>query len=117
MPKKETGIFRLIHDLSFPKGQSVNDLIPPEEATVRYSSVDDTVKIINSLGCSAFLAKTDIQDALWLIPLKPEEYYLLGITWDNKFFYMTDACQWAAQHHVKFWPNSANPSNGLQIIS
>ena len=30
VPKKESGEFRLIHDLSFPKTNSVNSHIPPE---------------------------------------------------------------------------------------
>lgn len=34
IPKKVPGEFRLIHHLSFPKGSSVNDGIPPENTSV-----------------------------------------------------------------------------------
>ena len=36
VPKKEAGAFRLIHDLSFPKGDSVNFGIPRECCSVAY---------------------------------------------------------------------------------
>ena len=42
VPKKAPGEFRLIHHLSFPKGSSVNDDIPPppEHTSVHYATID-----------------------------------------------------------------------------
>lgn len=36
------------------------------------------------------MAKTDIQDAFRIIPIHPEDYNLLGFSWDNRFYY--DKC-------------------------
>ncbi|KAG9463655.1 hypothetical protein GDO78_021355 [Eleutherodactylus coqui] len=40
VPKKEAGKFHLIHHLSFPSGESVNDGISKEQAAVSYTSFD-----------------------------------------------------------------------------
>ena len=50
VPKKTPGEYRLIHHLSFPRGDSVNDGIAPEHASVQYARVDDAVAIIKQLG-------------------------------------------------------------------
>lgn len=39
VPKKNPGEFRLIHNLSFPKGTSVNDGILPEDSSLSYSTI------------------------------------------------------------------------------
>lgn len=58
VPKKAPGKFRLIHHLSFPKGSSVNDDIPPEHTSVHYATIDGAIKLIKSAGPDCFLAKT-----------------------------------------------------------
>ena len=45
VPKKDN-TFRLIHDLSYPRGNSVNSNIPREMATVKYETFDDLCNII-----------------------------------------------------------------------
>ena len=45
VPKKVPGEFRLIHHLSFPKGSSVNDGIPPEHTSVHYATIDEAIKL------------------------------------------------------------------------
>ncbi|KAJ1109647.1 hypothetical protein NDU88_007007 [Pleurodeles waltl] len=64
VPKKEQGQYRLIHQLSFPEGESVNDAINPEECTASYTSVVDLVRAI---GPGALMGKTDIESALRLV--------------------------------------------------
>ena len=43
VPKKAPGEFRLIHHLSWPEGNSVNDHIDPNKSSVKYSSFDDAI--------------------------------------------------------------------------
>ena len=38
------------------------------------------------MGQSLVIAKTDIQDAFRLIPIRPQDFPLLGITWREQFF-------------------------------
>jgi hypothetical protein len=36
------------------------------------------------------LSKCDIEDAFRIIPIHPSDYYLLGFTWNNYFYF--DRC-------------------------
>ena len=89
VPKKD-GDQRLIHDLSFPRGNSVNSTIDHADATVCYASLDEAIQSILSLGTSAFLAKTDIASAFRIIPVSPDDYYLLGMEWQGHLYF--DRC-------------------------
>ena len=53
IPKTSSTEFRLIHNLSFPPNNSVNDFIDREHCSVKYSSIDDAVKMIHDLGRNA----------------------------------------------------------------
>lgn len=90
VPKKESGKFRLIHHLSHPKGSSVNDGIPKDDASVSYVSFDRAVMLVRQAGPGALLAKSDIESAFRLLPVHPECYHLLGCRVDDEYFY--DAC-------------------------
>ena len=46
----QPGKWRLIVDLSFPEGHSVNDGIASSLCSIKYASVDDAVDIIQTLG-------------------------------------------------------------------
>ena len=48
--KKIPGKFRLIHHLSYPPGDSISDGISPEDAHVRYQSIDHAVQQLQQLG-------------------------------------------------------------------
>ena len=67
VPNKSGSEFRLIHNLSFPHDQSVNDFIDREYCSVKYSSIDDAVKIIHNLGRGSLLAKCDVKSAFRLL--------------------------------------------------
>ena len=81
-----TGQWRLIVDLSFPKGGSVNDGIEPEVCTVRYTSVDEACKRITALGRGAVLAKFDVHGAFRTVPVHPDDRQLLGMRWDGRVY-------------------------------
>ena len=89
-PKKTPGEFRVIHDLSYPNGKSINSGIPRDFATVKYSSISDAIKLILYYGEGAYLAKTDIKSAFRIIPIHPNDYHLLGFKWKGKYFF--DKC-------------------------
>ena len=48
--KKTHGEYRLIHHLSYPRGNSVNDYINPELCSVQYTSFEQAIKLVQSLG-------------------------------------------------------------------
>lgn len=88
--KKTPGQFRLIHHLSYPHGESINDGISDAEAHVQYQTVDHAIKHIQQLGSGCFLAKTDIADAFRIVPLHPEDYHLFGFHWKDQYYF--DKC-------------------------
>ena len=77
----QPGKWRLITDLSSPKGASVNDGVSPSLCSVSYASVDDAVRCILALGQGALLAKFDIASAYRMVPVHPEDRPLLGMRW------------------------------------
>ena len=87
VPKKDPSEFRLIHHLSYPKGSSVNDYIPDEFASVRYASISDAISVIKTFGAGCFMAKTDIKSAFRIIPVHPKDHPLLGMKWDNQYYF------------------------------
>ena len=78
VPKKPPGEFRLIQHLSYPEGGSVNDAIPQEQCTVRYTSFDEAVSMVRRCGVGAELAEYDIKSAFWILPVNPQDFDLLG---------------------------------------
>lgn len=91
VPKKTPGEFRLIHHPSFPKGLSINDGIPEEFSSVSYATIQDAIKKIKLAGRGCHLAKTNVKNAFWIIPISPKDYHLLGMA----FSISINACQWA----------------------
>ena len=83
VPKKDPSEFRLIHHLSYPKGNSVNDAIPDYCSSVKYASVSDAITAIKATGEGCFLAKTDIKSAFRIIPIHPADNSLLGTKCHN----------------------------------
>ena len=90
VPKKDTGKFRLIHDLSYPKYNSVNSAIAPENAAVAYETFDTVVDLVQRMGNGALIAKVDIENAFRIIPINPNDRYLLGFMFNGKYYF--DKC-------------------------
>ena len=114
IPKSTPGEYRVIHHLSFPAGESVNDHIPRAYTAVQYGSIDDAVELLARFD-NAFLAKTDIVKAFRIIPVLADETPLLGFRWrgmvykdlalpmgcassSNIFQTVSDALVWIARH-------------------
>ena len=84
--------FRLIYDLSAPHSShipSLNSLIPSEEFSLKYSSVDLAIQHILQLGRGAWLSKADITDAFKLLPISPALWQWHGIKWRGQYFFAT----------------------------
>ena len=86
IPKQSPNDWRMIIDLSYPEGKSVNDFIPDGEASVIYSSIDDAISMIIRSGKSALMAKFDIKSAYIIIPIHFEAWHLFGMRWRDNIF-------------------------------
>ena len=90
VPKKGQNQFRLIHDLSFPAGKSINDGILKEHTRVQYETLDHVIGLTSRFGRGALIAKADIENAFRIVPIHPDCHHLLGFTWQQQFYY--DKC-------------------------
>ena len=70
VPKK-SGSFRMITDLSRPE-DGVNHSIDKEQFSLQYSTIDDAVAVLTKVG------KLDIRDAFRLVPVRKDDWPLLG---------------------------------------
>jgi FlaG/FlaF family flagellin (archaellin) len=64
---------------------TVNDFIDKQFCTVRYSSVDEAVRMVHILEPDVFLAKADVKSAFRLLQIWPGDLDQLGFTFDGKF--------------------------------
>ena len=53
---------------------------------VQYIKVDDIIDRIMSLGRGTLLAKFDVESAYRIIPVHPDDRYLLGMQWQGNYF-------------------------------
>ena len=87
IPKNhQSNKWRLIVDLSYPAGHSVNDGISPPLYSLHSVTIDDAVHQISTLGTGCLLAKIDIQSAFCLLPVHPaNRRHLLLMKWNAKY--------------------------------
>ena len=87
IPKRgQLNKWRLIVDLSSPKGTSVNDGISSSLCSLSYASLDDAVQMLLTLGKNALLAKLDLKHAYRVVPVHPQDCPLLCMSWKEKVF-------------------------------
>ena len=75
--------WRLIIDLSSPRGRSVNDGIDRSMSLLAYILVADIASAILSLGPGSLLAKSDVKHAY---RQNPDDRPLLGMRWQGQLF-------------------------------
>ena len=81
---------RVILDLSFPSGNSVNDGVPKDKYLgsyfdLKYPSVDHIVNSLKQLGPDALLYKIDISRAFRHLKIDPGDIDLLGLKHESYF--------------------------------
>ncbi len=106
--------------MSAPEGESVNDGIARELASVAYTSVDEVVRRVMQLGKEAEIAKADVKAAYRNAPVHPRDRWLLGMKWRGEtlvdgtlpfglrsapllFTALRDAIQWIAGKKGAEW--------------
>ena len=86
VPKKVPGEFRVIHNLSHPDGNSVNDYIPREFSPVHYATLQDAISFIKVSDSIVFMGKVDIEAAFRIMPIAPRDSPLLGFKWRGLYY-------------------------------
>ena len=86
IPKKTPGKWRVIVDLSRPKGASVNDYTRLQHCHLAYFSVDDATLLMQALSPEVCMTKVNIHDAYRLVPIHPADRPFLGVSWRDRVF-------------------------------
>ena len=85
--KSVKGTFRMIHNLSWPYDEtSINSQISDDSKTVKYSNVNEAIKLVMQFPKGSYTRKTDIQNAFKLIPIHPDDHSKLGIKFQGKYY-------------------------------
>ena len=82
----QPGKWRLITNLSSPKGSSINDGVDSELCSLTYASVNEAVSPIKLIGRGTMLAKFDIASAYRIVPVHPVDGLLLGMVSIDKLY-------------------------------
>ena len=82
----QPGKWRLITDLSYPEGSSVNDAIDPALCSLAYITVEQVAAKALSLGKGALVAKINIKSAYRLVTVHLDDRKWLGMHWDGKIY-------------------------------
>ncbi|XP_035665155.1 uncharacterized protein LOC118408444 isoform X2 [Branchiostoma floridae] len=95
--KRDSDTRRVVVDLSYPSGQSVNDAIPKntflgEPISLVYPSVDTMTEMILDKGRGCLLFKTDLRRAYRQLPVDPADYRYLCYCWRDNWYIDTRVC-------------------------
>ena len=80
--KKRSLKARVIHDLSYPPGSSINEFINKHDFPMSYVTIDQVVKMCAKYK-DPYLVKLNVKDAYMHCIVKREERHLLGFTWEE----------------------------------
>ena len=82
----DTGKWRIITNLSFPKAGSVNDGIDPSLCSESYTTVNVIARRFAELGQGTLLAKVDIESAYQLLPVHSQDWPPQAIRWKEGIY-------------------------------
>ena len=100
VPKKVCGEYRLIHDLSFPKNNSVNSHIDKSHTEVHYELLDHCVSIIHGLGTNCLIAKAESKMLSVSSPFI-QTTIICWVSCGKVNNIMTNVFQWDVAHHAR----------------
>ncbi len=94
VPKSVEGDRRVIVDLSWPRGGSVNEGISKdtylnENFELHYTSVEEVCRMVLEIGPGAVIYKRDLKHAYRQIPVDPKDYCYLGYYWEDMWYFDT----------------------------
>lgn len=85
VPKKQSSPLsvRVIHDLSWPPGKSINEFINKYDYTFSYATIDQAARMCLKYK-TPWMCKVDVKDAYMHCAVRHEDQHLLGFTWINE---------------------------------
>ena len=105
IPKKyQPGKWRLILDLSSPKGATFKDGIPKDTCSVQYLTVNSVIDGIITSGRGTVMAKIDKESTYENVAIHSEDRYLFGMYWQGQYFVDMTLSLWltVSAFHIYF---------------
>lgn len=86
VPKKNSQKVRVIHHLSFPHGgDSVNAAV--QDVKIQLSKFGHGARAVRRFGRGCWMVKLDVEAAYKQVPVRREDWPLLGFKWLNHWYY------------------------------
>ena len=94
VPKDSADERRVIVDLSWPSGASVNEGISKDYylgdvIDLHYASVEQVCKMVLDIGSGSHIYKRDLRHAYRQIPVDPGDFQYLGYCWNDMLYFDT----------------------------
>ena len=86
---KPNNKWRVIHHLSYPAEESVNDFIDKDAAYLRYTTMEEVLQLVLRAGRGCTMVKRDMKDASRLIPIAIRDQWMMGFCWEGRYFVET----------------------------
>ena len=97
--------WHMIYHLSAPQGTSINDFISKEKHSLHYATMDDAIISLLKFSPGALMAKIDHKSTFRMVPVRQDDWELLGIHWQNQYYVDTVVYSAIAGHHlVMYYP-------------
>jgi hypothetical protein len=111
VPKKWSEKIRVVHNLSWPRqgGTSVNAGI--KDGSLNISNFGHACRAVVKLGRGCLLIKLDVEAAYKQVPVRPEDWHLLGFEFEGVYYYervlpfgLRSSCKlWELFAHALHW--------------
>ena len=97
VPKSGSSERRILVDLSWPLGSSVNDGIVKgtflgQPFDLKFPTVDDVCNLVLQCGQGALIFKRDLAKAYRQFPIDPFDHQHLGYFWQGQYYFDTVLC-------------------------
>ena len=77
---------RMITHLSYLHSDSINSHMDPKDTSTSYQSLDQVLAIVAKYGKGAYMSKGDVESAFRIVPIQPQDWHLLGIHFNRRFY-------------------------------
>ena len=124
--RKRSHKVRTIHDLSWKPGIAINDFISKDDFKIKYLALDDVISSIIHRGRHSLLAKLDLEAAFHHIPVRPQDFELLGSTFYRynpvtntycKEYYYDRVLQFGARSSPKLFSDFATAAKHIMLTN
>lgn len=103
---------RVVHHLSYPHHDSINS--HTVEWPCHLAKFSKAVEMVCELGNGCFMAKMDIKAAYRAIPIRPADWPLLGMQWEDQYYFHT-SLPFGLRSSCHLWERYATAAEWITI--